>query len=71
MADNILRRGLVADDSPANPSYVKLGNNEEDKWQNDDLGQLRRFNDMLKDEKRMETFLLPLFDGLGMGRLVD
>lgn len=71
MADNILRRGLVADSSPTNPWYVKLGNNEEDRWKENDLEALRRFNDMMKEEMRLETFLLPLFDGLGMGRLRD
>jgi len=71
MADNILRRGLVADSSPANPWAPKIENNEEDKWKSNDLTILRKFNDMMKEEERIEVFLMPLFDGLGMGRLVN
>ena len=29
------------------------------------------FNKELVNNERLETFLMPMFDGLGMGRLVD
>jgi hypothetical protein len=29
------------------------------------------FNKKLVEEKRLDTFLVPLFDGLGMARLLD
>jgi hypothetical protein len=29
------------------------------------------FNKKLVEEKRLDTFLMPLFDGLGMARLLD
>lgn len=71
MADNVLRRAIVADATPANPYYV------EDVEQNgaERSGALVRaiheFNDKLAAEPRLEAFLMPLFDGLGMARLVD
>lgn len=70
MADNILRRGLVADCSPANPFYEEAMTRDFG-WGKGDLASLDKFNTMMKEEERMETFLMPLFDGLGLGRLKD
>jgi|SRR5450432_70019 len=67
MADNILRRGLVADDSDANP-WSNAGNKT---WHEGDLQALDRFNKMMVEEERLETFLMPMFDGLGMARMKD
>ncbi|KAE8454504.1 hypothetical protein EG329_000127 [Mollisiaceae sp. DMI_Dod_QoI] len=67
-ADNILRRGLIADSSDANPWAAK---ERERTWREDDMAALDKFNKMLVDNARLETFLMPMFDGLGMGRLVD
>jgi hypothetical protein len=35
------------------------------------MDAIRVFNDKLVEDKRLETFLMPLFDGLGMAKLVD
>jgi predicted O-methyltransferase YrrM len=69
LADNILRRGLVADRTPANPWYAKQ--NGEINWSPGDMEGLDTFNKNLVNSERLETFLMPMFDGLGMGRLVD
>lgn len=71
LADNILRRAIVADDTPANPNYegdVKRNGKEK---LTAIIEKLREFNDKMVNEARLETVLLPLFDGLGMARLVD
>lgn len=36
-----------------------------------DMKALDDFNKALVSDKRLETFLMPMFDGLGMARLVD
>lgn len=61
LADNVLRRGLVADSSPANPWAARM---KEEKG-------LVEFNEGLVGSERVEAFLMPLFDGVGCGRLVD
>jgi len=69
LADNILRRGLIADSSPANPWSAKIA---EKMWKDGDMKALDEFNKMMVQEGgRIETFLMPMFDGLGCGRLVD
>lgn len=69
MADNVLRRGLVADASDANPWTAKMKANN--KWREGDIAALKEFNDQLAKNERLETFLVPLFDGLGLAKLVD
>jgi predicted O-methyltransferase YrrM len=71
IADNILRRGLVADPSDANPwsSTLKERRYGVDNWMEDDVKALDQFNKMMVNEARLETFLMPMFDGLGMARL--
>ncbi|KAB8295946.1 hypothetical protein EYC80_008766 [Monilinia laxa] len=68
LADNILHRALVADSSPSNPWSLKNG---EKTWKEGDLNALKVSNDLIVSEERLETFLLPLFDGIEMGRLKD
>ena len=73
MADNILRRALVADDSENNP-YSSSGTKKKSvsEYETDqDLKKLREYNDMALNSERLDAFLLPLFDGVGMSRLVD
>ncbi|KUI72568.1 O-methyltransferase MdmC [Cytospora mali] len=71
VADNVLRKGIVADATATNPNYAKdiewLG---EERSRKSTKG-LQEFNDKLVGEPRLETFLMPLFDGLGMARLLD
>lgn len=69
VADNILRRGLVADRTPANPWYAKQSG--EINWKQGDMEGLDTFNKDLVNNERLDTFLMPMFDGLGMARLVD
>jgi predicted O-methyltransferase YrrM len=71
MADNILRRGLIADSSNANPWSNKLKQQGEAAWAEGDMKALDEFNKMMAKEERIETFLMPMFDGLGMGLLKD
>jgi predicted O-methyltransferase YrrM len=69
LADNILRRGLVADSSPANPWVAKA--KAEKTWREGDMKALDEFNKAMVGSERIETILMPMFDGLGCGRLVD
>ena len=64
VSDNVLRRGLVADDKA-------LG---DDKLEGDQLKNIlaiREFNEMALNSPRLETFLLPLWDGVNISRLVN
>ncbi|KAL1901984.1 hypothetical protein Sste5346_001690 [Sporothrix stenoceras] len=74
VADNVLRRGLVADDSDDNPEAAKEaaliaegGSYRTVK----DMDALREFNTALAEDKRIDTWLVPLYDGIGLGRLLD
>jgi predicted O-methyltransferase YrrM len=69
LADNVLRRGLVADSSPANPWVAKA--KAEKTWRAGDMKALDEFNKAMVGNERIETFLMPMFDGLGCGRLLD
>lgn len=71
VADNVLRQGIVADATPANPYYVedvKKNGGERSKAL---VKALEEFNHKMVSEPRLEAFLMPIFDGLGMARLVD
>lgn len=68
IADNVLRRGLVADGSEDNPNWQlqrHVVHAEED------LVALREFNKALANHERLEALLLPVFDGVGFARLLD
>jgi predicted O-methyltransferase YrrM len=71
MADNVLRRGLIADSSDANPWTSVLKQRGEAAWREGDLKALDEFNKMMVKEERLETSLLPMFDGLGLAILKD
>jgi predicted O-methyltransferase YrrM len=74
LADNILRCGLVVDKSLVNPWSGILDKNNplwNPTWKESDLTALDEFNKMLVGSERVDTFLMPLFDGLGCGRLLD
>ncbi|KAH7308023.1 family 3 O-methyltransferase [Stachybotrys elegans] len=70
VADNVLRRGLVADDSEDNPWAGGPGQASEYET-NRDLEAIREFNDAVVRSARLECVLLPLFDGVGLARLLD
>lgn len=71
VADNVLRRAIVADATDANPHYgaevERVGAEQAKAF----VRPLREFNDKLAAEPRLEAFLMPLFDGLGLARLRD
>lgn len=71
LADNVLRRGLIADSSEANPFSNIEKQRAEKNWKDADMEALDQFNKALVGSERCDTFLMPMFDGLGMGRLVD
>ncbi|KAH6985984.1 S-adenosyl-L-methionine-dependent methyltransferase [Ilyonectria sp. MPI-CAGE-AT-0026] len=60
VSDNVLRRGLVADLDTVL---------EEDRMKH--ILAVREFNDLCVSNPRLETFLLPLWDGVNITRLVD
>lgn len=64
LADNVLRRGYVADESELSEEERK-----EAKWMH--LEAVRKFNDQVVAEPRLESFLLPLWDGLTIARVID
>ena len=40
-------------------------------WTDSDVTKLDEFNTTMATNPRIEAFLLPLFDGVGLGRLLD
>jgi predicted O-methyltransferase YrrM len=64
VSDNVLRRGLVADDKA-------LGDDELQGDQLKSVLAVREFNDLALQNSRLETFILPLWDGVNVSRLVD
>lgn len=64
VSDNVLRRGLVADDKA-------LGDEKLEGDQLKNVLAIREFNDMAVKSPRLETFLLPLWDGVNISRLID
>lgn len=71
VADNVLRRGIVADETGANPHYGAEVERVGEEQARAFVRPLREFNDKVAAEPRLETFLMPLFDGLGLARLKD
>jgi predicted O-methyltransferase YrrM len=68
IADNVLRRGLVADGSEDNPNWQLQRHVVQAE---EDLVALREFNKALANHERLEALLLPVFDGVGFARLLD
>lgn len=74
MADNVLRRAIVADESDDNPHAVKVkaGLAARSEYETDsDIKYLRQYNDDVAKSDRLESWLLPLFDGINLARLLD
>ncbi|KAI0017692.1 O-methyltransferase [Xylariomycetidae sp. FL0641] len=71
VADNALRRGLVACATGDNPWHETEAGMASAYWKPEDIARLREFNDLVRDEPRLESFVLPLWDGLTMARLLD
>ncbi|TQN72346.1 putative caffeoyl-CoA O-methyltransferase 1 [Colletotrichum shisoi] len=71
VADNVLRRGIVADDSDENPWVVKEKAERAAYWRSEDVEKLREFNDAVHEEPRLDSWLMPLYDGVHLASLVD
>ena len=78
IADNVLRAGVVADPSSDNPETGHYGidpsktTGDADRYGgNKDLTALDAFNTAMRESPRIDSWLVPLFDGIGMGRLLD
>lgn len=71
MADNVLQQATVADATSSNPNYVEGVAHFGEQRVRDLNRALHEFNDKLVAEPRLEAFLVPLFDGLGLARLLD
>ncbi|KAI2627478.1 S-adenosyl-L-methionine-dependent methyltransferase [Hypomontagnella submonticulosa] len=68
VADNVLRRGLVADDSSDNPWKTdKYDGSQESR----NIPAIREYNKTVAENDRLEAFLVPLWDGVHLARLVD
>ncbi|WYZ41849.1 hypothetical protein EsH8_V_000744 [Colletotrichum jinshuiense] len=71
VADNVLRRGIVADDSDSNPWVVLEKAQRAAYWRSEDVDKLREFNSAVKSEPRLDSWLMPLYDGVHLARLID
>ncbi|KAK1448290.1 O-methyltransferase [Colletotrichum cuscutae] len=71
VADNVLRRGIVADDSDENPWVQREKGERAAYWKSEDVDKLREFNSAVHDEPRLDSWLMPLYDGVHLARLVD
>ena len=71
VADNVLRRGIIADDSSDNPWVAEQVRLRSEYAVNNDNELIRKYNDEVVKNPRLEAFLLPLFDGVSIARLVD
>lgn len=73
IADNILRRALVADESDDNPHAAEARQiaAKSEFGTDRDLVALREYNDLVVASERLETFMVPLYDGMSLTRLVD
>ncbi|PHH67734.1 hypothetical protein CDD80_567 [Ophiocordyceps camponoti-rufipedis] len=66
IADNVLRSGLVADDSLP----LEGEGRSEENWRSH-IKAIREFNDACLRNERLETVMLPLWDGVSLLRLKD
>lgn len=74
IADNVLRRGIVADESDDNPHAVKAraGTAARSEYQSDsDIDHIRQYNDVVAKSARLEGWIMPLYDGVSLARLLD
>lgn len=71
VADNTLSRGIVADDSDANPWVERMKNVRASYGSSDDYDKLREYNAAVEAEPRLDSWLMPLYDGVNLARLVD
>ena len=64
----------MADDSDSNPHAVaaRAGAVVKSEYEGSrDIELLREFNDLLAGSERLETLMVPLYDGMAVARLLD
>lgn len=73
VGDNVLRRAIVADDSVDNPAAEEQAQRamRSEYAADSDIESIRRYNKGVVGNERLESFLMPLFDGVSIARLVD
>ncbi|KAI0597295.1 O-methyltransferase [Biscogniauxia sp. FL1348] len=72
VADNALRRGLVATDVPGENPWLDLEASHRSAYASDeDVDRLAEYNETVHTCPRLEAFLCPLWDGVNLARLVD
>ncbi|KAM3426433.1 hypothetical protein NHJ13734_009462 [Beauveria thailandica] len=72
IGDNVLRCGFVADDSEDNPwREHDFGPHRKEYWKSEEIQSLRRYNDTVSCNDRLESWLCPLWDGVNLARLLD
>lgn len=72
IADNVLRRALVANDTDQNPwTEAMQYNSPSGAGKAQDVKALREYNDLAVKSERLETCLMPIFDGVSMATLRD
>jgi len=71
VADNVLRRGIIADDSDDNPWVARQAALRSEYAVDNENQLVKQFNDEIVNSPRLTAFLLPLFDGLTIARLLD
>jgi len=64
-----MREIIFADESPQN-SWLERSKAKK-MYDPEHIEALRKFTERVIRSERSDTFLMPMFDGLGMGRLVD
>lgn len=70
IGDNAMRAALVADASDDNPATKTVPRTTAN-WDWDSVSRLQEFNKLMCTHARVDAMLLPVFDGLGLGRLRD
>ena len=71
IADNVLRRGIVADASDDNPHASRERLIRASYAQSEDVEKLKEYNTAVNTNERLEAWLLPLYDGVSLVRLRD
>ncbi|KAI5923126.1 O-methyltransferase [Camillea tinctor] len=72
VADNALRRGLVATDKPGENPWLDLEARNRSAYASDeDVDRLAEYNELVRGCARLEVFVCPLWDGVSLARLVD
>lgn len=61
----------MADDSDDNPWVDRQAQMKSEYGADNDIECIRKYNSAVVESQRLESFLMPLFDGVSVARLVD